>query len=113
MAMQIIKGKKWLRENAHLIPGLATYTGKPCVYVRWVESVQACYIGRTNDLFTRYVFDKLIEVIYFEEYDDNDFTHVREAMLIYEFKKAGVPLANLELYPGRKLKRDSRASDYR
>jgi hypothetical protein len=84
---RIMTPPSWIKE----------YTGLPCVYIRWIESEQAFYIGQTINLTERYTNNKLQEVFYFEEYQTEDETIVRERILIGDFLSSGLPLANVRI----------------
>ncbi len=81
---------KWVHEN---IPGLSAYMGKPCVYVRQLDD-GTFYVGRSQGLHNRYKRNELQQVIYFEEFDSNQYTSLRERELIREFAACGFKLAN-------------------
>jgi hypothetical protein len=76
------------------VPGLATYTGKSCVYIRQIDEKGTLYIGYASYLPDRYGVPELKQVIYFEEYADDATCLLREAELLKEFTMAGLPLAN-------------------
>jgi hypothetical protein len=79
------------------IPGLETYTGKPCVYVRWLEPEMMFYVGMSIDLYSRYDRHALSEIIYFEEYETEEEIIQREKRLIMEFALYNLPLANRKI----------------
>src|SRR6266446_1155997 len=77
------------------VPALSQYTGKPCVYVRWVPLLNAFYSGRSKRLHWRYQhLEQLQEVIYFKENDSNEQTFKEEALLVADFVYAGLLLVN-------------------
>jgi len=84
------------RDFAARLPNLAAYTGKPCVYVRWLEHLQKYYIGFSKNLKKRYSYSELSQIVYFEEYSTVRKALRREKELIREFCAARLALVNLQ-----------------
>jgi hypothetical protein len=80
------------------IPMMATYTGRPCVYIRWIEHEQRYYVGATSSLYKRYGEKELREIVALKEYATAPEAFQREQELSDIGEYNGFPLSDKHMY---------------